>query len=101
MGSVRRVTDGMFLDAAKALAGKVSEEDLAETAVFPRLGRIRECSHAVACAVIRRAVEEGHAEARVLEDLESRVARAMWVPEYRPIRYEPRAGGGDERPEES
>jgi malate dehydrogenase (oxaloacetate-decarboxylating) len=100
LASARRVTDGMFLDAAKALAGKVSEEDLAETAVFPRLSRIRECSHAVACAVVRRAVAEGHAEERVLEDLENRVAEAMWTPEYRPIRYEPRVGSDRECIEE-
>ncbi len=100
LASARVVTDGMFLDAAKALAGKVTDEDLAETAIFPRLSRIRECSHAVACAVIRRAVEEGHTEERVLEDVENRVAEAMWAPEYRPIRYEPRAGGGDGGAEE-
>ena len=87
-GNVRRVTDGMFLAAAKALAQQISESDLAEVAVYPPLGRIRECSHAVACAVVRRAVEEGHAEPEVLEDLEERVANAMWFPEYRSIRYE-------------
>ncbi|MGD2152070.1 MAG: NAD-dependent malic enzyme [Gemmatimonadales bacterium] len=87
-GRVRRVTDGMFLAAAKALAQQVGESDLAEVAVYPPLGRIRECSHAVACAVVKRAVEEEHAEPEVLEDLEERVAKAMWFPEYRSIRYE-------------
>ncbi len=91
VGGVRRITDGMFLAAAKALADKVTDEDLAEVAVYPRLTRIRECSHAVACAVIRRGVEEGHADERVLENHEERVKKAMWFPEYRPIRYEPRA----------
>ena len=80
----------MFLEAAKALAGKVTDAVLAETAVYPQLTRIRECSHAVACAVIRRAVAEGHAAERVLEDLEARVEKAMWFPEYRPVRFEPR-----------
>ncbi len=89
LASAKRVTDGMFLDAAKALASKVTDADLAETAVFPQLGRIRECSSAVACAVIRRAVQEGLAEERLLEDLERRVAEAMWQPEYRPVRFEP------------
>jgi malate dehydrogenase (oxaloacetate-decarboxylating)(NADP+) len=79
----------MFLAAAKALADAVTEADLAEVAVYPQLPRIRECSHAVACAVVRRAVEEGHAEKEALEDLEERIANAMWFPEYRPIRYEP------------
>ena len=76
---VRRVTDGMILEAAKALADTITEADLEQTAVFPELRRIRDCSHAVACAVIRKAVEEGHAEADVLENLEETVRRAMWI----------------------
>jgi malic enzyme len=101
VGSVQRVTDGMFLDAAKALAGMVSAADLAETAVFPRLTRIRECSQAVACAVIRRAVAEGQADERLLDGLEERVGAAMWHPEYRPVRFEPRTGANDGLPEEA
>ena len=89
VGMVRRVTDGMFLAAAKALAGKVSERDLAAGSVYPELKRIRECSHAVACAVIRRAVEEGHANETILNDLEDRVTKAMWFPSYCPVRYRP------------
>jgi malate dehydrogenase (oxaloacetate-decarboxylating) len=85
----RRVTDGIFLEAAKALAGSVTASDLAEDAVYPSLPRIRDCSFAVACATIRRAVAEGHADAEVLDSLEARVSRAMWTPEYLPIRYEP------------
>jgi malic enzyme len=87
VGRVRRVTDGMFLDAARALAAMVSDDDLVEGAVYPRLTRIRECSHAVACAVIRRAVAEGHASAALLPALEARVRSAMWEPQYRPMRY--------------
>jgi malic enzyme len=89
VGRAQRVTDGMFLAAAKALADKITEADLAEVAIYPQLTRIRECSHAVACAVVRRAVEEGHAEEAALEDLEARIEKAMWFPKYRPIRYEP------------
>jgi malic enzyme len=89
VGSVRRVTDGMFVDAAKTLAAEVTDTDLASGAVYPELTRIRSCSHAVACAVIRRAAKEGHADLSSLDDLEERVARAMWQPEYRRIWYEP------------
>ena len=85
----RRVTDGMFLDAAKALAHMVTQKDLDETAVYPELKRIRECSLAVACATVRRAVQQGFAEKEILEDLEETIRRAMWVPEYLPIHYEP------------
>jgi malate dehydrogenase (oxaloacetate-decarboxylating) len=88
-GRVRRVTDAMFLDAAKALAGQVTDRDLAEGSVYPELTRIRACSHAVACAVIRRAVAERQADEGLLEDLEGTVTGAMWFPSYRPIRYEP------------
>ena len=89
VGRVRRVTDAMFLDAAKALARQVSPGDLASGAVYPPLSRIREVSHGVACAVIRRAVAEGHATPALLADLEETVRGAMWVPRYRPIRLEP------------
>jgi malic enzyme len=88
VGKVRRVTDGMFLDAAKALADQVTGQDLASGAVYPPLTRIRDCSRAVACAVIRRAVAEGHAPPAADEHVDEAVAAAMWVPEYRPIRYE-------------
>jgi malate dehydrogenase (oxaloacetate-decarboxylating) len=84
----RRVTDSMFLDAAKAMAAMVTQKDLDQTAVYPDLTRIRECSHAVACATIRRAVEDGYADGEILEGLEETVRRAMWSPEYLPIRYE-------------
>ena len=85
----RRVSDGMFLAAARALADQVTAEDLAEAAIYPPLARIRQCSHAVACAVIRCAVAEGHADANVLAGLEETVRRAMWFPQYLPIRHEP------------
>jgi malate dehydrogenase (oxaloacetate-decarboxylating) len=89
VSGARRVSNGMFLEAAKALAGMVTAEDLAECAVYPRLERIRECSFAVACATIRRAVAEGNAEPEILEHLERTVSRAMWYPEYLPMRFEP------------
>ncbi|HEY7514025.1 MAG TPA: malic enzyme-like NAD(P)-binding protein, partial [Vicinamibacteria bacterium] len=85
----RHVSNGMFLEAARALAGQVRADDLAEGAVYPELRKIRDCSHAVACATIRRAVEEGHADPAILEHLERKVERAMWYPEYLPLRYEP------------
>jgi malic enzyme len=91
-GGVRRVTDAMFLDAARTLAQLVSPADLNQGAVYPELTRIRDCSHAVACAVIRRAVADGHAAAGLLPGLEDTVTRAMWFPAYRPMRY--RRNGG-------
>jgi malic enzyme len=94
VGKVRRVTDAMFLDASKALASQVTDADLEEGGVYPEVARIRACSHAVACAVIRRAVSEGYADERVLRNLEAAVAAAMWFPRYRPIRHEPNTSAG-------
>jgi len=89
VGGVRRVTDAMFLAGAQALAALVQQADLDHGAVYPELTRIRDCSHAVACAVIRCAVAEGHAAPAMLDGLEDTVRRAMWVPAYRPVRYVP------------
>jgi malic enzyme len=89
VGRVRRVTDAMFLEAARALAQTVSPADLGRGAVYPELTRIRDCSHAVASAVVRRAVTEGHASTAILDGLEETVRRAMWIPEYRPVRLHP------------
>jgi len=87
-----RVTPAMFMEAARALADEVSDADLAEGAVFPRLTGIRDCSHKVACAVIRQAVRDGQAEEAVLDDLEASVSGAMWFPDYLPLRLERRVG---------
>jgi malic enzyme len=89
VGQVRRVSDAMFLEAAKALASQVTPTDLEEGSVYPRLDRIRECSHAVACAIVRRAVEEGQAGWSGGAAVEDLVTGAMWVPCYRPIHAEP------------
>jgi malate dehydrogenase (oxaloacetate-decarboxylating) len=88
VGRLRRISDGMFLDAARTLASRATADDLAEGSLFPKLGGIREISHAIACAVVRRGVREGFGEAQLLEGLEERVRDAMWFPEYLPFRPE-------------
>jgi malate dehydrogenase (oxaloacetate-decarboxylating) len=88
VGRIRRVTDGMFLAAARALAEKLPIDDSRECAVCPELRRIRECSHAIACGVIKHAVSEGYADEEALTKLDETVKNAMWFPEYLPIRYE-------------
>jgi malate dehydrogenase (oxaloacetate-decarboxylating) len=88
VGRVTRVTDAMFLDAAKALAREVTDDDLAHGAIYPELRHIRDCSRAVACAVIRRAVAGRHGDERLLDDLDGTVRRAMWLPHYAPIGFE-------------
>ena len=81
---------GCFSTRRGRWRSQVTPGDLGRGAVYPELTRIRDCSHAVACAVIRRAIVEGQSalpRGAVVEDL---VTEAMWLPEYREIRYEPR-----------
>lgn len=77
-----RVTDEMFLEAARALAAEVSDEDLARGRVYPSLTRIREVSIAIATAVAEVAYRQGHARRRRPDDLRGHVASFMYVPEY-------------------
>lgn len=88
----RYVSDGMLLEAARALSARLSPEDLKRNAVYPEIQTIRECSLAVAEAVIRQAVSEGHADSDILFELERNVRKAMWFPMYRPIRFSRDAG---------
>ena len=97
LARTEKVTDSMFREAARALAQQVTEADLEENSVYPELRRIRQCSLAVACAVIREAVREGLADPGILPDLEENVKKAMWFPEYMPIRHVQDAGRWPER----
>jgi malic enzyme len=47
----RRVTDGMLLAAARAVAGRVSRGDLADGCVYPEVAALYDVSGAVAEAV--------------------------------------------------
>jgi len=80
----KKVTDGMFLAAAKALAGCVSQDLLQMSCIYPRIEEVRRVSREVALAVARRAIEEGVAQPQ--DDLEARIDTAMWEPRYLPYR---------------
>ncbi|HUB66908.1 MAG TPA: NAD-dependent malic enzyme [Candidatus Methylacidiphilales bacterium] len=55
----RRVTDGMFLAAARALAREVSEKDLEMGRIYPPLAKIRQVSTAIAMATAEVAYRQG------------------------------------------
>jgi malate dehydrogenase (oxaloacetate-decarboxylating)(NADP+) len=79
----RQVTDGMFLTAARTLAGLVSESDLALGRVYPSLTQIRTVSLAIATAVADEAFRSGLAQAPRPQDLEQDVRSRMFEPVYR------------------
>ena len=80
-----RVTDGMFLAAARAVADQV-EAGIPGAPLLPQVDDLRGTSLAVAVAVAGAAAADGVATAPLEEDLAAQVARAMWAPQYRPVR---------------
>ena len=78
----RRVTDEMFMAAARTLAALVSEADLAQGSLYPALPRIREVSAQIAAAVARVAYERGLAQGDAPSDLLAHVQKQMYDPRY-------------------
>ena len=79
-----QVTDGMFLAAAQALAGCVSDDLIAMGSVYPSIQDVRSASREVAVAVAKRAVVDGVAPEA--PDIEARIDAEMWAPKYLPYR---------------
>lgn len=77
-----RVTDEMFLTAARVVAQEVSEADLQFGRLYPALPRIREVSLAVAVAVAEVAYRSGLAGRPRPDDLREFIRAQMFEPEY-------------------
>jgi malate dehydrogenase (oxaloacetate-decarboxylating)(NADP+) len=77
-----RVTNEMFMAAARTLADMVTEADLATGCTFPPLERIREISAGIATAVARVAIDRGLATATLPEDLRGYIEALMYQPAY-------------------
>jgi malate dehydrogenase (oxaloacetate-decarboxylating)(NADP+) len=78
----QRITEEMFLVAARTLAGLVSEDDLAAGAIYPPLTRIREISLAIAEAVVEKTQDLGLARAPMTKDVRATIANGMYDPTY-------------------
>lgn len=84
----RRVTEGMFLAAARALSALASSQsnpDDPQESLYPRIERVREVSRSVALAVATEAQRVGVAESCDVRALEQRVDAFMWEPRYGPL----------------
>ncbi len=79
----RKVTDEMFLAAARALAELVTPADLAQGSLYPALARIREVSAHIAVAVAAVAYEQGIARGARPADLLAFMKSRMYEPVYR------------------
>jgi malic enzyme len=76
------ITDGLFLAAARQLAGCVSAADLAAGALLPPVREIRRVTAAVAAAVARAARDAGLSRPLGDAEIEAELAAMMWVPVY-------------------
>jgi len=77
-----RITDEMFLAAARALAGEVTESSLDEGSIYPPLPDIREVSVAIAVDVAEVAYDQGLAREPRPEDLEAHVRSQVYSVAY-------------------
>lgn len=77
-----RVTDVMFLEAARRLANLIKDEDLADGTLYPPLTRIREISLEIAVSVAERAFADGLAGIEPPDDLKAFIASYMYDPSY-------------------
>jgi malate dehydrogenase (oxaloacetate-decarboxylating)(NADP+) len=80
-----RVTDGMFMAAARTLAESVTAEDLAQGSLYPALSRIRDVSAQIAVSVGEVAFSEGLAGIDRPPDLLALMRQQMYDPNY--VRY--------------
>jgi malate dehydrogenase (oxaloacetate-decarboxylating)(NADP+) len=80
--STSRVTDEMFLAAARVLASLVSDEDLAMGRVYPGLSRIREVSALIAAEVAAIAHQRGLAGVPQPADILADIRARMFQPVY-------------------
>ncbi len=84
VANATRLNEAAFLAAAHTLAAFVTQEDLAEGAVYPRLTELREVSVRIACAVVASLRSQGLAPAvdETEEQLEARVRATVFEPVY-------------------
>lgn len=83
----RRVTDSMFVAAARALSTLSPARKDPAASLFPSLCIVREISRQVALAVGTAAQREGVADETSPEDLARSIDAHMWSPEYVRFKY--------------
>jgi len=78
----RRVTNEMFLAAAKTLAAEVSNADIHQGSIYPPIKQIRDVSAKIAVAVAEIAFAQGLAAIPGPDNLPEFIKKKMYVPVY-------------------
>ncbi|MBI3939169.1 MAG: NAD-dependent malic enzyme [Betaproteobacteria bacterium] len=79
----RRVTDGMFMAAARALADQVTQADLDQGSLYPALAEVREVSARIAAAVAQVVFDSNLASQPSPPDMLQFIRGKMYDPRYR------------------
>jgi malate dehydrogenase (oxaloacetate-decarboxylating) len=82
----RRVTDDMFLAAARALSEWSPARRTEGESLYPSLEQVRRVARDVALAVAIEAQRAGQAPSASREELIARIEAHTWEPRYRPYR---------------
>jgi malate dehydrogenase (oxaloacetate-decarboxylating) len=85
-GRAQRISDGMLLAAARALAEASPSRCDQKANLLPPVTELRDVSYRVAFAVALQAQSESLAEETRREELAARIQGKMWAPRYRPYR---------------
>ncbi|MEZ4225880.1 MAG: NAD-dependent malic enzyme [Polyangiaceae bacterium] len=85
VAEAREITTEMFHIASATLARSVSEERLAQGAIYPHQSDLRRVSFEIACAVVRYASENNLGRRIHAEEAEDIVRRVVWDPVYVPV----------------
>ena len=82
----RRVTDAMFIAAARTLSELAPVRRDPSLALVPQLREVREVAQRVAVAVAVQAQRDGVADELPDDELVRRIDATMWTPDYLPYR---------------
>jgi len=85
LADLREIDDDVFLIAARTLAECVSEERLAQGALFPCQSELRQVSARIAAAVLRYASDSHKGRPVAPGEEDDIVKEASWHPEYVPV----------------
>lgn len=77
-----RITEDMFLVAAKALADLVSEDDLSAGSIYPPLHNIRKVSLQIAIAVAEEVIMSNCSSIKKPSNLKRKIEEYMYKPTY-------------------
>ena len=83
----RRVTNQMFIAAARALSEYSPARQASTASLYPMVEDVREVSRYVALAVGLAAQQSGVAERTSQEELGRRITEQMWIPHYPRLKY--------------